>query len=297
MQVRVIWGDVLFLIDFSMDFLCLYFALRLLHLACGFRRICAASVCSAACSVCCTAYEGSTWAEMLLVLAGLMGVCLIALPKQSLHRKNILRLLLLFLFLEASAGGLLTGLYLALNRLFLMGGGSVSVSSEKNRFRLFWLLCALITACFYGISSMFRRRQEAAFREDLEVHIACGGHTVSLPCVVDSGNLAREPISGLPVIFLPRKTTQQLGIDFQRLSAGHMPKSRLIPLQTVTSEHHLLWGMHPDEMTVSSVSAAPQKEAEVSIDAYIAFFEESMSGSKKMAAIVPPTVLEAVHTA
>ena len=251
MSEIVIWGEVLFCIDFCMDFCALYFTLKLLHLNTNVHRLCFASAICAAAGVICVPIIDSILRAAISVFSVFITI---AIPMFGKHRPihNYLGAVFLFLFLEAAAGGMMTVLFYTLNRTFSDLG--VQLPHDNLRLRIFFLAAAIL---FFLLGIVSRMLSDADIRKLVQrggtVHIGFDGREVTLPCLFDSGNLVREPISGNPVVIVPECALDILGIDGDALSCGTVKGSRLISMKTLDAES-LHWGIRPEAMCLRADS-------------------------------------------
>ncbi len=274
----VIWGEVLFSIDFCMDFCALYFTAKLLGFPTGIKRLCCAAFICASAGVIGAVEMHAVW-QIIVALCALLIAVWLMLPKNRRRFRCLISAILLFLILEACTGGVMTVLFYGLNRRFANLG--VHVSGESARIRLFFLAAAVI---FFLLGIIARMVSDADVKKLVKrggsAEVRIGSRELHIPCLFDSGNLVREPISGKPVVFLPDSAKDHLGIDADLLSDGSIPGSRLIPLKTLDAET-LRWAIRPDRMWLSA------DEIQIDdADVYLVFSERIVE------AIVPTTLLQ-----
>ena len=247
----VIWGEVLFCIDASMDFCALYFTLKLCGQRISLLRLCTAAFLSAGLGVFCTAYGLSTGWSLLLLCGAWMMLWPIAAGCRFGHRwPECIRALLLFLFLQACAGGMMTAVFVFLNRFAVKN--DIFLPSEIPRTRLFFVFAGVI---FLLLGVFSRLLSDSKVRRLVQrggiAHVTYNDRSRQIPCLFDSGNLVREPISGKPVMILPQAEADALGIRQEMLNEGNLRGSRLIPMKTLTGDR-LLWGIMPRETTLKA---------------------------------------------
>ncbi len=279
--MRVVSGEVLFALDFSMDFCALYFTERLRGKPIARKRVLLAAILSAAGGVAVTAL-GCTggWLMVWFLLTATAAYAIadgIGLREKRLY--DLAVGVMLFFLLEMAAGGMMTVAFSYLNRLFLARG--VTLRGTQTRHTAFWLSAGGLCLVFSLLSYVWRReKQRALCRSGGVLTVTCNENDICVPCLFDSGCLAREPISGLPVIVLPRGSCDALRISYDALEQGSIPRSRLIPTATISGEQTLYWGIRPDKVTVRIPEN--RKNAARSIDVY-AIFSPHTNGT----AIVP----------
>ena len=192
---QTVYVDLYFLINFSMDFLCLFLTAKLLnHTLSPLRGILAGAV-------------GGVYANLALFLpwgwlGGLLAdlavggvMCVITFGKRGRWHSMPLYILV-FGAVSMALGGVMTALFHLLNRVPLPEG-TESVEGDGISVWVFAVL-ALIS----GGITLFGGRFFAgrATEETAEIELCYEGQTVRLCAMTDSGNLLREPISGKPCI-------------------------------------------------------------------------------------------------
>ncbi len=262
----VIWGEVLFCIDFCMDFCALYFTAKLLGLSSDRKRLCAGALICASAGVFCTAMQGGLLTAAVSA-AALFLAAAILIPKVQRRIRSLLAAVLLFLFFEACTGGVMTALFYFLNRQFVSLG--FHIPSGTSRIRWFFLAAATV---FFLLGIISRMLSDADVKKLVqrggEAIVRIGGREASFPCLFDSGNLVREPISGKPVVFIPSRAQMTLGIDAAVLDSGGVPGSRLIPMKTLDAAS-LRWGICPEAVCLRADDIAIGDAA-----AYVVFSDQ-----------------------
>lgn len=246
-----VYVDLYFLINASMDLLCLAMTAAILHRAAKRWRLLLAAVVGGAYAV-----------GMLLVgIGGVTGVLLdlcmavllaaIAFAARGGRAGQLLRNAGAYALLSALLGGLMTVLYRFLNRLNLpleaLQGDGLSA----------WMfaILAAVAGFFTLRGGKLFRRSEAT--HDVRLEIVVAGRTAHLCALVDSGNLLTDPLSGRSVIVAdPEKLTPQLPDGLlDALShptdarEPYIRRVRLIPARTATGDG-MLAAFIPDRLTV-----------------------------------------------
>jgi len=263
----IIWGDILFLIDLSMDLCVLYFIQRLLGVRISIRRWILSGILTAAYSVFVVAVPINYVMFMLLGLLTALTASSIVLPRKNRKLPYIFKTLMLFVFLEAVAGGVLSIVFRFLNGVYQEV--NFHPKNEVQR-RLYWIVLGML---FLLCGLFYRKMQTNHWEMEKEhtrtfLHIELNGHTCEIECFFDTGNRVTEAISGLPVIFLPIIKADDLCIDYDLLKSGRIMGSRVILFCTVDQKNSC-WGIHPNEMTLRFLKN--ERIVEKTIDAYVAF--------------------------
>ncbi len=243
----VLYADVLFAINFSMDFISLWAAALL---GCKPRRALRMSAAAAL---------GGIYAVVSIV-AGIHGLwqyisaagasfimCLISFGKCG-GLRGILKQSALIWGCGALLGGLMTAV-LSLGKggsIHTTDGGSVWIGAAAAAAGAVYITVRLITA-----------KKGAA---PLPVRIEFAGNHIRFDALCDSGNLMRDPISGDPVILLSavlgkrlvgsENTRALLTCDAEKLSNSGI-RFRLIPIKNSTGGS-LCAAFRPDRVTTGS---------------------------------------------
>ncbi|MBR5870297.1 MAG: sigma-E processing peptidase SpoIIGA, partial [Clostridia bacterium] len=249
MEGRVIWGEVLFCIDFSMDFCALYFTCKLLGYRIIFVRLLTAAALCAAAGVLCAGFLSGLSSVFIMLISW---ICIAWLLFFNIERKisRIISAFLIFVFLEATAGGIMTAVFYYMNRQF--GSLHLSAADTSSKQKLFFICAGVLFAILSGFSRLLSNAEvkKLVQRNGLAV-IRWNGKTTAVSCLFDSGNLVKEPISGRSVMILPYREQLSLGIDPTQLENGSIAGSRLISMRSL-DRAYLLWGILPQEISISA---------------------------------------------
>ncbi|MBQ8397402.1 MAG: sigma-E processing peptidase SpoIIGA [Clostridia bacterium] len=244
---QVVYADVLWLIDFSMDLLALGLAGRMAQREARGWRLCAAAALGGVWSVLALLGGWDGALGLVLDLAVAAGMSLLAFGRASPGRFALT--LGSFFLATLLLGGSMT----ALANLF---AGEAEAATSGGGFFLLALAGSGITL----LGTHLRRR--AAPRR-VTVTVTLGERTLTLDALTDSGNLLRDPVTGRGVIFVaPRRLGVLVDAPLrgvllaQRVEAmADLPAADarrlcLVPASTVQGRGMLL-ALRPD-----SVSAA-----------------------------------------
>lgn len=111
--------------------------------------------------------------------------------------------------------------------------------------------------------------------------IRCGAHHVSLTALIDSGNLLRDALTGLPVIVISRRCAARL-IPLP-LDGSLAPGMRLIPVRTISGTA-LMTVFRPDQVCIFNRGGWQRAEALVGV---------SPDGYDGYQALLPASLLSA----
>lgn len=227
-MTEYIYGDVLFIIDFSMDFVCLYIAGKLMHARLKVWRVTAGAALGAVYGVTSLLYSLPTALEISVEVAAAFAVC--AAGVWDGRARRLFFGTALFYGASLLLGGAMTLIYYKLGkyRSYFETGGSISTAMGEVPLWVF-VLCAVISAALTkGLSLILKRKNED---KTCEISFTLDGKTYETSGLVDSGNTAADPISGTPVVFLSAEFKNMLpsGCDI----GANMRGIRAVPISTV----------------------------------------------------------------
>lgn len=291
---QVIYGDVYFLVNFSIDFLVLTLCGYFLRERRRFFRILFASACGGLYALL-MLLPSLIWWQVLLVQIFMSGVlCLIAYGRMPV--RAFLRIVLAFYAASFMLGGALNALYsmlsAALGTVFDGGSGAVVSEQKAEIFMLFALVSAGVLAAAGRIFSRHGRLTHVV------LEIEEDGRRVCMKGMVDSGNLLQDPLSGKAVIVARAKQVSPIlpsgAFDFLRHGSGDgIPlhkrrKMRVIVARGIDGGCALL-GYQPDCILVASDENEKHKRA---VDAILAVYEGDTQDFAGYAAIVPASLVD-----
>lgn len=192
----IVYGDLLFLINFSMDFLCFYFSCLLLHKRLPTLRACIAASIGGVYSVGALFIRVPSEVALAIDIFVLVIMCLIVYLEKGIGILRFAKLVFLYFFVSALLGGVMTALFSLLNRMKLFSGQG----ADENDLSVwvFALLAALGSIFTLNWGRFFR---STSHKRTVNLRVEGNGGRVTLSALVDSGNLALEPISGKGVAF------------------------------------------------------------------------------------------------
>jgi stage II sporulation protein GA (sporulation sigma-E factor processing peptidase) len=265
-----IYADVLFIINFSMDFLSLYIVGRLMHFLMSAKRVIFAASLGALYGVLELLLHVSSAGKTGLTLLVLGVMCLVAFGYHG-FRTYAASVALTF-GVSMLIGGMMTSAFLKLGNdvSYLDVGGSIATVYGDIpiwKFAVYALISALAT---WGLGKLFRRKR--ALRT-CTVRMRFGGEEKELTALVDSGNLLEDPVSGTPVIFLsgraarilPQNLLTAMKNGVASLSLPDAGKLRVIPSRTVSGDGVLLAAV-PERVCLRSDAGWEPRRALVAVD-------------------------------
>ena len=262
-----VYADLLFLVNFSMDFLGFYLTARLLHRPLSLWRGMLASALGGVYAVVVLFLTVGEVPAFLIDLCVCFCLCAVAMLGRREGIRACLRLGSLYLLISVLLGGAMTLLYSQLNRI----PGLTDRVEEDGLSAWLFLGIAVASAVMTALWGCGFRR--AASRREVELIVEHGGQCVQMRAFCDSGNLLRDPISAKPVIAVRAERMRGL-VPPALCGAAHgralsevvltMPDEarknfRLIPAQTAAGEG-LLVAFLPDRVCVREDGKKEERE-------------------------------------
>ncbi len=254
----VIYADSLLAVNFSMDFLALYIAARLLHAPLRPLRLAAGALIGAVFALAAVVTEayiyGSAWMAAELVLSGIFAVIMCAC---AFGHKRVFGTALTYGAVNIGLGGIMTALYSFVGRISDTLG-AVPVSTSPSASPPLFGVIALVSGAVSLLYGKFRWRSGAKRR--INVTVWAFGCEFSAELLCDSGNLLCDPYSGKPVVIISCASLQGI-LPTEIIQAARMPERitslseaaalrvRLIPAGSVTGQGMLL-GFTPERLCI-----------------------------------------------
>ena len=290
---QTVYADVLFLINFSMDFLVFYICARLS----GKRLFVVRSVIAAA--------VGGVYGIVSLFLpeeglvplicdvSSMLLICAIAFYIKLDRIRDFLGRCALFAGVSAILGGIMTAIYTMLNR-----SGLAVLEGESGDDISIWLFALLAAA---GGAAAFvggRRMRRLSMTKQAEIEITFDSKTVRARGMTDTGNLLTDPLSGRSVAICELEAVKDIFPDelseflksgnafSSTMPAEYASRLRFIPAKgAIASKASLLCAVLPD--TVYVVCDGKRSEADILIAPVV--YKLSAGESR---ALLPPGIIQ-----
>ena len=173
----------------------------------------------------------------------------------------------------------------------LLYGAAASVCSFVNFAYGIKGRIAATAACAISVPVVFfvsRLRREKEGKRSAYLKFSVCGITVGALCLVDSGNLLTEPVSGDPVVFVASSAAARLPpdvVEYLLCGSGDPPPSiapriRIIPAKTLTGDG-LFRAIRPDVLSVNGTERS----------AYISLRDVGKGSFAAYDGVVPPSLI------
>ena len=287
MEYQIVYVDVLFLINFSMDYLVLYITAALLYLPKNAKRLLFASVLGAIYEICIVVWPGHFMITFLTSIGVSILLCAVAFDF-SVQKTGKGRSILVFYFINLLFGGAINAVMHLLQHL---RPGAYTGTMQPDVKRIVLLAACVLTLV---LLSMIRRRR-AFPGEIVQVDITYDRNlSQRITCLVDSGNLLTEPFSGLPVILCTMSAVPYERI-IEQMEKRH--KTCWIPTSTANGTS-MLQACVPKEITIDYCTKQKKRDVnkkktprKTTCQAAVAFTSQTISHNGRILDGLIPAVL------
>lgn len=272
-----VYGDLLFLINFSMDFLCFYLSCLLLRERLNTLRACIASVIGGVYSVAVLFMKIEGILTFVIDILALILMCFIVYGIKRVNAKRLLKRIGLYFVVSSILGGFMTAVFSLLNSMEILGENSGMEDGIDIWIFAFLALISSILTLKGG--SIFRT---SGLKREAIVEIFEENKTLRLRALIDTGNLVCEPISGKSVMFAKLDSFKGMlnERDYNSLKNGdgieEMPISLAMRVRPIFAQSiggsNLLTSVR--FKNVYLIYGKRKKE----LDVYIALVQEGISG-------------------
>ena len=265
--MQTLYIDVYFLINFTVDFIALYFAAVFSKVPTSAPRLLIAAAVGGLSSVAYILSPERISLKLLVALLGLFLTVLISSRKINIFRR--IRLTMSFLIFLALIGGGVSFLYGLFDK-YLYGYFKESEGGAQNRSLLILSLIILASIGVFKMLVSFFNNIECEGSEKIEISLL--GKSVMTEAFLDSGNLAIDPMDMRPVLFikpsLAEKFLPESVIDLKspdELDRELRKRIRLIPVSREGSTH-VLTGIRADSVKLLSDGIKEEISVTLAID-------------------------------
>lgn len=253
---KTVYVDLLFLINFSMDFLCFFLVAKLLSKKLSLWRGALSSALGGIYSVASLFWETETVMAPALHLLFCLIMCLVTFAGKNDGAVSMLVVTGAYFLSSMLLGGIMTAIFNLMN--------SVSpplTDFTQNRDMPLWLFAAIavISTVVTRIGGLFLRTRAQIRSVDVEIRL--GNRNTIIRAMCDSGNLLRDAVSGRSVIVADTKCALNLLpydcptiAEWTCETVASLPPSvakrvRIIPTSTANAES-VMFALRPDAIVI-----------------------------------------------
>ncbi len=286
-----VYIDILFLINFSMDYLCIYICSKVLHRKMKLSGMVIASAIGGIYSVLSLFLPFSNWYALAIDVAVCLIMCAVVYSEKGRGIGSFFLSSFLFIGISMMTGGCMTAIFNLLNKLDLPLDQIEADGISTYMFAILAIIAGIISLK----SGEFISRRSSVM--ECKLTITFCKKKFEFFGFSDSGNLVRDPISGKAVIFIDRKVLEkEMPISFMDdfIKGKIDPYSpcrniRLISYKTASGST-IAAAVMPDSINAEFIDKKG-KNVSISLDALISPCEIG-SGAGGYNAIIPAEIIK-----
>lgn len=290
---QTVYADVLFLINFSMDFLVFYICARLSRRRLYPVRCALAAIVGGAYGVAVLFIPEGGILPIVCDLVSLGVICMIAFYTKDGRFRDLVGRCALFAGVSAILGGIMTALYSALNR-----SGLAVLEAENGDDISVWLFALLAAAGGAAAFAGGKRMRRLASAKQADIIISFGSNSARLRAMTDTGNMLSDPLSGRGVVLCELDAVRSIFppelVEFwhsgEISASAALPEKyasmlRFIPARgALGGRSSLLAAISPDSLIVTS------GKERIEADVLIAPVPQNLSAGESRA-LLPPGII------
>ena len=287
-----VYIDLLFLINFSMDYLCLYICGKVLRKKLKLLRLIIAAAAGGAYSVISLFSPFSPTINLIIDAIFCLVICAIAFAENGRRLSSTLLCGFLFVGISMMTGGAMTAIFNFLNRLDLPLD---SIDGDGISTYLFAIIAAVAGIITLRSGEIISKRSDI---KECKLTLTISGKTATFFALSDSGNLVKDPLSGKNVVLIDRSSLSHL-VDvsvFDKFLEGQQPPAssglkglRIVPIKTAGGKSFLAAAI--PEILFAEVGTQKGKTHTLELDALIAPSDIGKS-AEGYQAIVPSQIIK-----
>jgi sigma-E processing peptidase SpoIIGA len=287
-MTEYIYGDVLFVINFSMDFMALFICGKIMHFRMSFGRMALAATLGGVYGVASLFFCFGTAGDIMLDALMALALCFVAHYHGSTAKT--FGATALFAAVSMLMGGAMTALYSKIGKYqtYIQIGGTVHTVFGDISFGVFAVIAVVSAVLTYVLQKLINRKTGAKV---CTIRVTFEEGVYEFSAFVDTGNCAEEPISGKAVVFLSAEAGKKVAGKSGELllrAAGCVEDAdaklvRFIPINTV-SGYTLVSAVKPRKFEIAARHVFEVRNVLIACDTGAADF----SGAE---ALVPSVLL------
>ena len=265
--MKTLYIDVYFLINFTVDIISLYFAAIFSKVPTTSKRIILSGLVGAFVAIIAVLGPDNIILKLILSALGLFVMSFIAPRGVSFVRK--LKFAFSFIIFEALMGGAVSFVWGMFDK-YLSPYFDSSMGGAVNRKMLFLSLLVLLSIGVFRMLVTFFSNNES--EGCVDVYIKFLDKSINLSALVDSGNLAIDPMDMSPILLIKREAVEELFpknildlYDIDSLDKYVKKRIRLIPVSRGGTTHVLV-GIKVDSVRLRTDKGEEEIRVTVAVD-------------------------------
>ena len=263
--MKTLYIDVYFIINFTVDILAIFVALKMVHLSIKMRRIILCGILGGAFAIL-ELFISVKALEILLAAAFLLLITQISCIGASWSRR--IKFLLSFYISTFLISGIVSFMYQLMDR-YVKNIAIESGQSTNKKALVFSLIILLMIGALRLFIMMF---SGATNEKSVDLVINIVGRRLEIEALIDTGNLVKDPMNMNPVIFIKKAYAERI-FPKEVLELSHLDdlpleyrkRIRLIPV-TRGGRTHVMTGVKVDSVIMHREKSEEPLDATIVID-------------------------------
>ena len=298
--VFVVYLDMLFILNFIMDYLIFWMVSKIIYQKISMKRLCfGAGIASVLyCLVVVSPFLRSVNIILYLIILPLIPIQIIFTPKRI---KKWIQLYILCNTMAFIIGGISYGM------IYWIQEQRIVSNLHKKDYQGFstWILIGSILLSYVAIrvSAYYMQKRNTESQKLYQIKVIYNNIDINFKALLDTGNRVYDPISKSPVIIAEYKVLEELLPD--EIRAGYLNQEdisgivtntgnhsfssriRLIPYYSLGNPNGILLGFRPDNVYIK----ADNLDARLIDDVIIAIYQQELSAENTYQGLLHPDLV------
>ena len=263
--MKTIYLDVYFMINFTVDILAVFIALKLIHSKSSVRALVASGILGGLFAVA-ELFVKSILLHIAISILFIAALIIVCCKKDTGLRK--IKFTVFFYISSFLIGGIVSFAYNTLDKI--LERYPIAGETQVNSRAIVFSACILL---IIGVIRLFIMIMSDSINEKaVNIEINIENKSVKFDALIDTGNLVRDPMNMNPVVFVKRTIAEEIlpssVIDLSHidsLSSTFKKRIRLVPV-TRNGVTHVMTGIRVDKVTLRNEKTCAQIDATIVID-------------------------------
>lgn len=283
-NVYVIYIDILFLINFTMNCLVLLLVSKILKQTTTWIRLLAASIAGAAWVCFVSIFRMNNQILEFVLSHILIGLLVINIAFRKKDIRNLFRNLVVLYFSTFLLGGIFNSIYYHTNIGYYLNKIVRGEYERKSDLGIFLLIG--LAAFFIAIKMIYFTDQKKSLEQKLfDVHIELNGRLIKTTGLLDTGNNLYEPISKKPVSIIEYDLVKTYLQDDN-------PNLRVIPFKSIGKEHGIMYGVTVNQLIIDKKIGSAGNETLLADNAVLGLYDKKFTNKNDYHMILHPDLFE-----
>ena len=263
--MKTLYIDVYFMINFTVDILAIFIALRMIHIKINIRRLILSGLLGS-CLAICELFVENKYIHIFIAVVFITLISFICCKDSSYSRK--IKFLIAFYISVFLISGVVNFVYSFMDRYL----GYLILKSNESTNRKMLVFSLIILIIIGALRLLIMMLTNSINERSARIVIELADKSLSVDALLDTGNLVKDPMNMNPVIFIKRSIAKNLlppaVIELSHidtLTPEFRKRIRLVPV-TKNAQTHVMTGVRVDRITVYVGNKKEEISATVVID-------------------------------